>query len=398
MLTKPKLYVLDDDSLHADLLVDIATNAGWQAEAELSAKAFLDLDLNQNGILILDLIMPEMDGIEVIRTLAEKNFHWPLILVSGFDSRVLHSAKQLAEAHNINVLASLTKPLSIKDFLKILGDVEENIQQKTKPPIQQPVTIDELKQAIKEHQLVLYFQPQIDIKTSQLHGVEALVRWQHPQRGLIFPDQFIQLAEENDLIDMLTEEIIALAVEQSQSWQQQNIHIAMSVNISARNITSLKLPEQLLTLTQRHAISPEMCTLEITETAVMSELTSSLDVLNRLRMKGFSLSIDDFGTGYSSLTQLYQAPFSELKIDQRFVMHMFQDKEAMVIVKICIMLGHMLGMRVVGEGVETQAIWDQLSELGCDIAQGYLIAKPMPAQQLIEWNHSGNNVMITNTP
>ena len=385
MAQKPELFILDDDRQHAELLAELASEAGWNATFEQSASAFL-ANLPGSGVLVLDLIMPEMDGIEVIRELAERQSQLKIILISGFDYRVLHSAKQLAEAHNITVLDSLTKPIAIGDFMQLLKDIEQLIPQAETPSLDRlPINIEELSRAIREHQLLLHYQPQIDMNTRAMTGVEALVRWRHPDKGLIYPDQFIDLAENTGLIAELTSEVISIAIEQSKQWKQQGIDTVISVNVSASNILSLTLPEQLIELTSENAIAANRLTLEITESAVMQKLTSSLDVLNRLRMKGFSLSIDDFGTGYSSLSQLYQAPFTELKIDQNFVMRMMQDKEAMVIVKICIMLGHMMGMKLVAEGVEDEAIWQQLRELGCDIAQGYFMARPMPADVLKGW-------------
>lgn len=217
-----------------------------------------------------------------------------------------------------------------------------------------------------------------------------MVRWQHPERGLIFPDQFIALAEENNLINKLTESVIYLAISQNKLWQDQGLNTRISVNVSADNIINLNLPEKLKTLTEEFNVKAENITIELTESAVMGELTRSLDVLNRLRMKGFLLSIDDFGTGYSSLSHLYQAPFTELKIDQHFIMHMLEDTEAMVIVKICIMLGKMMGMDIVAEGVETQEIFDELKNMGCDIAQGYFLSRPVPAEELLNWVNSRN--------
>ncbi|VAW93399.1 diguanylate cyclase/phosphodiesterase (GGDEF & EAL domains) with PAS/PAC sensor(s) [hydrothermal vent metagenome] len=381
-----KLYILDDDEQYATLLAEVASNIGWEVLAQQDPIAFLQDDILQGSVLVLDLNMPEMDGIEVIRVLAEKKINLLLILVSGFDARVLHSAQQLAEAHHFKVLASLTKPMSIQEFAKTLNSIKPQTKQTQQSALtENSVSATELEQALQQHQLVLYYQPQINMQTGDLHGVEALVRWQHPEYGLIYPNQFIGLAEQSSLIEPLTEEVIRLAVEQSRNWQAEGINISVSINVSAENITSLSLPEQLKKLTDKHAIDPNKITLEITENAVMGDLTSSLDVLNRLRMKGFALSIDDFGTGYSSLSHLYKMPFTELKIDQSFIMQMLEDSEAMVIVKICIMLGQMLGMKLVAEGVETQEVWDELQTLGCDIAQGYLMAKPMPADALVQW-------------
>lgn len=382
----PTLYVLDDDAQYAQLLAEISADNGWNAFSEQSPVNFLTYDLVDNGLLILDLDMPEMDGIEVIRELAKQGSNLLLILISGFDAGVLHSAQQLAEAHNIRVFTSLPKPVNITEFIEILNFIKTSHNEEDVTEINLPeITGKELEKAIKLHQLVLHYQPQLDIKTGHLTGVEALVRWQHPVQGLIFPDKFISLSEKEGLIGALTDEIIAIAAEQIMIWESQGLDLVTSINVSADNIISLSLPEQLIKVTEKYRISPKKITLELTESAVMGELTSSLDVLNRLRMKGFSLSIDDFGTGYSSLVQLYQAPFTEIKIDRRFVSLMLEDKAAMAIVEICIMLGHKLGVKLVAEGIESRQVWDKLNELGCDIAQGYYISKPIPASDMSNW-------------
>jgi EAL domain-containing protein (putative c-di-GMP-specific phosphodiesterase class I) len=211
------------------------------------------------------------------------------------------------------------------------------------------------------------------------------VRWQHPQYGMLFPDRFIGLAERSGLIGRLTEEVINQAVSQSTMWHEQGYAFKVSVNISSENVSNLSMPEYLESLTKLHQLDPRMLMLEITESALMSEITTSLDILTRLRLKGFKLSIDDFGTGFSSLSQLHKIPFTELKIDQSFVMKMVEDPQSAAIVETCIMLGHKLKMSVVAEGVEDHRIWTQLKALNCDIAQGYQIAKPLPPDELIKW-------------
>ena len=384
----PILYILDDDAQYAELLAVVADNAGWETIVETNPIKLIEKNLSDIKLLVLDLNMPEMDGIEVIRKIAEKKYNITLILVSGFDARVLHSAQQLAEAHFLNVAASLTKPVPINEFVKVLNILENEVPTNHDVVSKDTISVEELKKAINNDELVLYYQPQINIVGGELKGVEALVRWQHPLKGLIFPDQFIRLAEENNLINALTERVIYLAVTQNKKWQNQGLDIKISVNVSADNIVHLNLPEKLKKLTDQFDVKAENIVLELTESAVMGELTASLDVLNRLRMKGFSLSIDDFGTGHSSLSHLYQAPFTELKIDKQFIMQMLEDTEAMVIVKICIMLGKMLGMDIVAEGVETQEIFDELKKMGCEIAQGYLLSRPIPADDLLDWANS----------
>lgn len=388
MVSEPTIYILDDDVQYSGLLSEVAMSEGWHVVSESNPVVFLEYSICHNSLLVLDLNMPEMDGIEVIRALAKRKIDITLILISGFDSRVLHSAKQLAEAHNIRVLCNLTKPVDILEFIKVLDSVKFGADTVGKTvDVYKPITAEEFERGILQHQLVVHYQPQVNVKTGALVGVEALVRWMHPDRGIIFPEQFIAMAENQALIGMLTEEVFVMAAKQSQYWQAAGLDIVVSINISPESITSLDLPEQLTKLIEIYGINPEKFNLEITETAVMEQLTSSLDVLNRLRMKGFLLSIDDFGTGHSSLTQLYQAPFSEIKIDQHFVLRMLGDPEAMVIVEICIMLGKKMGMLLVAEGVETKGVLDKLRELGCDRAQGDFIGKPMEADELINWNN-----------
>ncbi len=243
----------------------------------------------------------------------------------------------------------------------------------------------ELQQAIRDEQLVLHYQPQVEMATGLVAGVEALVRWQHPILGLIYPNHFISLAEREGLMGALTRWVIGGVVRQEQLWRDAGMLVSISANISADNITSLTLPEQIAELLADNKLDPTRLTLEVTETALMGELVTSLDILTRLRLKGMGLSIDDFGTGYSSLSQLHRIPFTELKIDLSFVSNMTVDAEARAIVKTCILLGHELNMKVVAEGVEDQRTWDLLLGLGCDVAQGYFMARPMPADEMLEW-------------
>jgi len=382
-----KIYIVDDDIQIAELLTATVESIGLNSQYFTSARQFIQLSVDETDIILLDLNMPDIDGIEVLRTLGKNECLAQLVLISGHDKGVLHSAEQLAQAHSLKVAASFTKPVQIDELQKLILKISQDTSSldSVSGAIKTLPTVDELRRAISEKQLVLHYQPQVDVKTGELRGVEALVRWQHPERGLVFPDQFISLAEKNDLIGDLTANVIAMSIEQSREWQDRGLTTKISVNISSENITSLSLPEQLTDMLSHNQLDPTRLCLEVTESALMGELVTSLDILTRLRMKGFGLSIDDFGTGYSSLSQLHKIPFTELKIDQSFIMSMTQDDESRAIVKTCILLGHELNMELVAEGVETQEILDTLKGFGCDIAQGYHIARPMPAEALLEW-------------
>lgn len=394
------IYVVDDDPLYVDVLVSMVEMAGLRATGFTSSSAFVNQSILDHDIILLDLNMPDLDGIEVMRILSDRDCLPSYILISGFDDRVLHSATKFAEAKDITVIDTFTKPVSHGPFIecinKVYGerklaldksDSVHDVRKKLSP--QQNISLTELKTAIEKHQFVLYYHPQLNIKSKTIRGFEALIRLQHPTKGLIAPDRFIGLAEQQGLICAITEEVINLVAADYPSFCNVSTRPQISINISAHDLEDLSMPERTSRKFSARNIPPEAITIELTESAIFASDSGSLDVLNRLRMKGFSLSIDDFGTGSSSLSHLYQAPFTELKIDQSFVMNMLEDEQAMSIVKICISLAKELNMESVAEGAATQEIWDELARLGCDTAQGYVIEKPMPLSQCLQWitNH-----------
>ncbi len=392
-MSQVTVYLIDDESELVKLLSDAVELVGLNARGYTRASRFFEQTtlFEPDSILVLDLHMPEMDGIEVMRRLTRMDDPPTLILISGHDAGVLHAAEKLGKAHNLEILASLGKPVSIHRFQQLLQRHNPSTRgrgQNDPQTTDHELTPAELHQAIRNDHLTLHYQPQIEIATEKITGVEALVRWQHLERGLIFPDQFIPLAERNGLMEALTHWVIDGAVQQEQQWRKNGLAVSVAANISAENITSLTLPEQLGDLLSNNTLDPARLTLEVTESALMGELVTSLDILTRLRLKGIGLSIDDFGTGYSSLSQLHRVPFTELKIDRTFVSSMSDDTEARAIVKTCILLGHELNMRVVAEGVETEDHLKLLKALGCDLAQGYYFSKPLPGNELLAWVES----------
>ena len=216
-------------------------------------------------------------------------------------------------------------------------------------------------------------------------GVEALIRWMHPNHGLMFPDKFIPLAEHTGLIKPLTDWVLAAAMRQCAEWRRAGMNLPIAVNLSARNLHDTDLVETVERLIAQSGSDADWLELEITESAVMEDPQGVLQNLTWLRNLGIGLYVDDFGTGYSSLGYLKRLPVGSVKIDKSFVIDMLENTDSAAIVRSTISLGHDLNLEVVAEGVENQAIWDQLAELGCDVAQGYFISKPLPAAQFESW-------------
>ena len=333
--------------------------------------------------MFCDLQMPEMDGVEVIRHLADLNYSGCLILVSGEDQRILETAHGIAEMRGLNLVGSLTKPLSVDSLCELLANYNEPQQ---KPIWSAPeVSIEELRAALHAGEIITHYQPQIEIQTGVIRGVETLARWKHPEKGMIPPDIFIDLAEQHHLIDAVTNTVVEQASRQGALWYNQGYNLKVSVNLSMDNLSSLDFPDRLAKLVNSTGMDIKNLVFEITESRLAKDFGTCLDILTRLRLKGPELSIDDFGTGYASMEHLKRMPFSELKIDRAFVNGAHDDGTARAILESSIYLAKQLSMSTVAEGVETKEDWDLVESLGCDLVQGYYIAAPMEAESFNCW-------------
>lgn len=243
----------------------------------------------------------------------------------------------------------------------------------------------ELRRALSTDELVLHYQPKIDLDSQRVSGVEALVRWQHPKRGLVAPDQFIPLAEETGLIHPLTEVVLRKAVRQVAEWYRQGTRLGVAVNISALNIQDPEFPVLVKKILDEHELPAHLLELELTESAVMSEPERAVENIKRLRDLDVQISIDDFGTGYTSISQLKDLLVAKIKIDRTFIKDMTVNHSDAVIVRTAVDLGHNLGLKVIAEGVENEETWNQLKILGCDSAQGYHMSRPLPPEAFLDW-------------
>ena len=243
----------------------------------------------------------------------------------------------------------------------------------------------DLHDAVRNGEVFLHFQPKVDTRTGQLVAVEALARWDHPKRGMIPPDMFIEMAERTGLIKPLTLTILDQTLQQCRLWHDAGHDVNISVNLSAQSLHDPDFDTMIADRIEYWGVSPKLLTLEITESAVMSNPDRAMGLLCRLRDLGITISIDDFGTGYSSLSYLKQLPVSEVKIDRSFVTDVLQDPNSAPIVRSIVELGHNLGLHVVAEGVEDDETMALLHGMGCDLAQGYGVCRPTPAAGLDAW-------------
>ena len=245
--------------------------------------------------------------------------------------------------------------------------------------------MSDLRRAVDEGELVLYYQPQVDLRSGAVTSVEALVRWMHPKRGLVGPDDFIPLAERTGLIKRLTRTVLTEAIRQARAWELAGLRMPIAVNLSMRNIHDPQLPQTIAQLLQRWDARPDLLRLEMTETVLAADPERALQTMDSLRAMGVHIALDDFGIGYSSLAYLNRLPLDEIKIDRSFVIGMVDDESSATIVRATVELGHGLGYAVVAEGVENSETRQRLTALGCDAIQGFLVARPMPADQAAEW-------------
>jgi EAL domain-containing protein (putative c-di-GMP-specific phosphodiesterase class I) len=314
--------------------------------------------------------------------LSKQGCQVPIILMSGVGNRILETAEQLAQTLGLSIIGHLNKPFRLKELQSMLarGTTPRALSRAIETP-QTTIHDEDLRSAVEQDQFLLYYRPQIEISTGNVIGVEALVRWSHPTRGLILPDNFIRRVEELGLIDQLGWIVYERGMrEVSKLADNRGIVPMLSLNTSAHSLKDLNFPDRFLSLIEKHGLSAGNVTIEITESGLMEELSRTLDVLTRLRMKGVSLSIDDFGTGYAMMRQLRNVPATELKIDKSFVQNIHQNDRDRVIVQKTIEIGHEFGMKVVGEGVETEEQMEFLRASQCDALQGYLISSSLPPQ------------------
>lgn len=389
MESKPVLTVLDDEEAICLLISEIASELDYEVNTFTSVKAFKQNLNHDMDILFLDLMMPDEDGVEVIRYLEKIKLKASLILMSGFDKRVLKSASIMAKTHGITVAAELSKPISIK----LLRDTILQCQRPAaiRRMYTKELSAEDVDRAIRGGKLFVQYQPKIDLSNNKVFGAEALVRIRDDDDNIVPPGLFISVAEKSGAIVEITREVIKQSIEFCSNLKTLGYDLNVAINMPAQLLSDVSLTDDLVNKIKDASLRTDNITIEITESALVENYAVSLDVLTRLRMKGVLLSIDDFGTGYSTLQQLKNVPFTEMKLDQSFVMDIF-DEDARIIIGKSIELSHELGMHVLAEGVETLEVANELIAQGCDYCQGYYYSRPVDPGDFVDYLTANNSL------
>ncbi len=389
------VLIVDDDPQLGRLVAAVAEKCGFKARVALSAReAWLTLD-PEPALVLLDLNMPDADGLEVLRELASRRCSAQIRVFSGTDPRILRSAAQLGRDLGLRMGEPVSKPVSVARLRDVFAELARVVTMvlpeapkvSTGAPAPPQVTVDELRHGIRNGEIFVDFQPIVDLATLAPSGAEALVRWRHPVHGVMQPVLFVPLAEKSGLAVEMTERIFALALEFAGrpdcSWAGRPLSI--SVNVAAAALIEFDLVALLAELLPAYGVSPGRLVVEVTETVMSTDRTRVLEVLSRLRLRGVELSIDDFGTGTSSLERLDQFPFTELKIERAFITDLLRRPDAEAIARSTIELARRLGLRVVGEGIEDVRTLQWLRGSGCATGQGFLFARGLEESDFLRW-------------
>lgn len=384
-----KILVLDDDSFMLKLIPQMLESQGCTSVVTCDngrdALKLLESANERPDLILLDLNMPGMDGVEFVRHLVEHRYAGTLILMSGEDESLLLASEKLVRAHKIPVLGRFHKPAT-PEVLAALLEQFPLFYQNNMRSSKDPHSESELRAAIANGELVNFYQPRVAVSSGKVVGVEALVRWRNPLDGMVNPYKFLGVAESSGLIHDLTKQILSNALAQSKAWLDAGLVLQMAVNVSVYNLKSLDFADSVSALTAAAGVAPQTVELEVAESWLpMHDMRAPLETLTRLHLKRFRLSIDEFGTGYSSVAQLRGLPFDELKIDRGFVHHISTNAKTKAKYDANLAAARQLNLKVGAVGVEELGDWDMLRLTGCDYAQGSFIANPMPAEELPGW-------------
>lgn len=382
------VLIVDDQSHVRSWVRTVLKNSGVVNVTEAADGGQALAAVTQPGawfdLVLCDLRMPERDGIETIRAFAALGLESAIAIMSVEEERIIETAGMLAEVQGLRLLGTIAKPLTAEKLELLFRKMREGAPHR--PDDARMAPEGDLTNAFVRREFQLVYQPKIRMRTGKFAGVESLVRWKHPALGLFHPGSFVPLIESSEVLSAsLTEFSLRESIACVGRWREAGRELRVAINLSARAFESLDLPERVNAMCLEHRVEPEWITLELTETYVARDAVRLIDVATRLRLKGFTLSIDDFGTGQSGLSKLQKLPFNELKIDRQFVNGCSQSTTQRSVVEASLALARSLNMVSVAEGVQHRPDWDLLNRLGCDVMQGYFVARPMSEEGLEAW-------------
>lgn len=386
---EPAILLVDDHPFvlasEAQRLQSMGFSRVGTATGAESALALIRTDPHAVDVLISDLNMPGMDGMEFLRILSDEGFSGGVILLSGEGQRVLQAVQKLLERGPLRFLGALEKGKRREGLRAMIDTWKSTAPARPVAPERAPFTDADLWAAHGKGQWTLYYQPKVSLRDGSLAGFEALVRWAHPEQGLVMPNRFIDQAETSGLIDAMTDWILREALTQIARWRSTGLRTRVAANVSMTSLADPGFAGRVAGIVREMSMVPQDLVLEVTESRLIAPSAAPLENLVRLRFQRFGLSIDDFGTGHSSLAQLRDIPFTELKVDRGFVDGARFNPITRPLLEGSLEIAKGLGIQSVGEGVETEDDWRLLQELGCDLAQGYFIAQPMPPEAVGAW-------------
>ena len=390
-LSELKFLAVEDHEFQRGMLLKMLARLGaTQVSTAADGYAALEIVMSPGAsidIIISDLDMPGMDGLEFMRHVGEAHIPVAIILASAMESVLLDSVETMTRAYGVKILGVIQKPITQEKLAELINlhlpaQANHNLTQTDALSF----TIEEIVHGIKNDEFEPFFQPKVELASGRIIGAEALARWRHPYKGIVAPYAFVGPLEDHNQIDMLTWMILRKSVEFCREWRSTSgLDVNVSVNVSAKSLADVNFAEHATEIVKRRNLDCRNIILEVTESAATTDIGHSLENLSRLRMKGFGLSIDDYGTGYSSLQQLARIAFTEIKLDQSFIKGAATQQAARIILESSIEMAKKLGIVTVAEGIETEKDWDLLRDLGCDLAQGYLIVKPIESSEFLTW-------------
>jgi EAL domain-containing protein (putative c-di-GMP-specific phosphodiesterase class I)/ActR/RegA family two-component response regulator len=372
-----RLLIIEDDPPILRLVEAHATRLGFDVTGLDDPSEFRNALRTCNPTaIILDLSLPTVDGIEIVRYLGRQRSQARVALMSGHGARILETARRAALAEGLRVLGTIEKPFREGHLEQALVSLRQD---------EEALGLSDLQEAIDKKQFVMRYQPKARCcKEGALtvQSVEALIRWEHPRLGLLSPDRFLSLAEGSELIFPLSTIALETSLRDRQTWAAEGLDLGVAVNFSPRLLSDWDLPDQIRKVLERTGVDASHVTLEITERGITEDPVQAMEVLTRLRLRGVGLSLDDFGTGNATLSQLLRMPFSEVKLDRTLFENVEQNPQERAVVSSLVKMFHYLQLEVCAEGLETQGVLDLAADFGCDLFQGYFIGRPMTPEMV----------------